>query len=205
MKRLFLFGMALMLAFTASTQNNVTRFLGIPVDGTKTAMIQKLKAKGYTYNSTLDYLQGEFNGRDVRIYVVTNNNKVWRIMVSDTYPTRNKADIRIRFNTLCGQFSKNEKYIPANMLGEYEISESEDISVQMTLYNKRYEAAYYQVSEADKDTTGLQEWALGKISKKYTEAEIKDMSEEETKQVTLSLLLEYINEKLSKKSVWFMI
>lgn len=29
----------------------VTRFLGIPVDGTKAEMIQKLKAKGFTSNA----------------------------------------------------------------------------------------------------------------------------------------------------------
>ena len=34
---------------TSFAQNDVTKFLGIPVDGTKTAMIQQLKEKGYTY------------------------------------------------------------------------------------------------------------------------------------------------------------
>ena len=54
----------------------------------------------------------------------------------------------------------NGKYMPTNITGEYAISESEDISTQMSLYNKRYEAAYYQMSEADQDTTGMQEWLL---------------------------------------------
>lgn len=58
-------------------KKDVTKFLGIPVDGTKTEMIQKLKAKGFTYNQRLDCLEGEFNGREVKIFVVTNNNKVY--------------------------------------------------------------------------------------------------------------------------------
>ena len=43
-------------------QQDVTKFLGIPVDGSKSEMIQKLKAKGYT-SSPLDkdVLVGEFN------------------------------------------------------------------------------------------------------------------------------------------------
>lgn len=62
---------------TAQT-HYITKFLGIPVDGSKTSMIQKLKQKGFTYNSYADCLTGEFNGRKVNLFVATNNNKVWR-------------------------------------------------------------------------------------------------------------------------------
>ncbi len=74
-----------MFASTCLAQKDVTKFLGIPVDGTKSAMIQKLKAKGFTYNQRRDCLEGEFNGRTVYLHVVTNNNKVYRIMVKDAY------------------------------------------------------------------------------------------------------------------------
>lgn len=151
MKRIIAITMILMLTFAASAQTNVTQFLGIPVDGTKSTMLQKLKAKGYTYNSKLDCLEGEFNGRDVRIYIVTNNNKVYRIMVADAYPTAKESDIRIRFNTLCKQFAKNERYIPVNTTGGFEIDENEKISTQITLYDKRYEAGYFQLSKSDTD------------------------------------------------------
>ena len=61
-----------------------------------------------------------------------------------------ETDIRIRFNNLCRQFGKNAKYLQAN-LGEkeYYISEDEDISYEMTVNNKRFEAAYYQMSHVD--------------------------------------------------------
>ena len=59
-------------------------FLGIPVDGSKSEMIQKLKAKGYTSSQhNKEILVGEFNGTDVNIHIATNNNKVCRIMVCD--------------------------------------------------------------------------------------------------------------------------
>jgi len=47
-------------------------------------MIQKLRDKGYIYskNGGEDVLTGEFNGTDVNIYIVTNNNKVWRIYIA---------------------------------------------------------------------------------------------------------------------------
>ena len=143
MKNLLTVVMLFVFSTALYAQKDVTKFLGIPVDGTKTAMIQKLKAKGFQYNSSGDYLTGEFNGRDVRISVVTNNNKVYRIMVVDDNNS-DETSIKIRFNTLCRQFENNKKYIP---LGDYTLSEEEDISYEMTVNNKRYEAVYYQQPE----------------------------------------------------------
>ena len=75
MKRLLVFGMALMLSAVAFSQKDVTKFLGIPVDGSKSAMIQKLKAKGFessVYKS--DILEGEFNGAEVNVFIQTNTD-----------------------------------------------------------------------------------------------------------------------------------
>ena len=60
-------------------------FLGIPVDGPKSSMIQKLKAKGFRYNQRLDCLTGEFNSSKVNISIATNKNKFWRIVVMDDF------------------------------------------------------------------------------------------------------------------------
>ena len=73
----------IVLAAGLHAQKDVTKFLGIPVDGTKSAMIQKLKAKGFTYHQKDDLLEGEFNGEKVNIAIVTQGNKVWRIAVAD--------------------------------------------------------------------------------------------------------------------------
>lgn len=63
-------------------QSDVTKFLGIPVDGFKPDMIRALKAKGFVSSITdKDILEGEFNGTQVNVYTATNNNKVYRIMV----------------------------------------------------------------------------------------------------------------------------
>lgn len=127
-------------AVVLAQPKSVTKFLGIPVDGSKAEMIQKLKDKGYTYNSQLDCLEGEFNGRDVLICVVTNNNKVYRIFVKDANSS-SESDIKIRFNNLCRQFAENKRYFPVK--ADY-ISDEEDISYEMTVHNKRYQASYYQ-------------------------------------------------------------
>ena len=104
--------MLLFVSLVANAQKDVTKFLGIPVDGLKPAMMQKLKAKGFQYNQSLDCLTGEFNGHDVRLSVVTNNNKVWRIVIQDAI-AQDEAGIKIRFNKLVQQFLNNKKYMPA--------------------------------------------------------------------------------------------
>ena len=204
MKQVVIFLLAMTIAFAATAQKNITKFLGIPVDGTKSAMIQKLKAKGFTYNATDDVLSGEFNGREVNLYIVTNKNKVYRIMVVDAVGS-SEREIKIRFNTLCRQFEKNGKYVPQNFIGEYEIGEDVVIRHEMDMENKRFEAVYYQLSEADKDSTKVSKWAVDKIIEKYGEDGYRNLSEEEARQVQLLLLGEYIREKISHKSVWFMI
>lgn len=133
--------MQLMFTVAIMAQHDVTKFLGIPVDGSRSEMIQKLEAKGYKYDKVSDLLTGEFNGRDVFIQVQTNNNKVWKIVVGDT-ESSDVINIKIRFNNLCQQFELNTRYESgsSNQL----IPDKEDIGFEMTVHKKRYEAGFFQ-------------------------------------------------------------
>ena len=152
MKKILSLAVLLVFSLAMYAQKDVTKFLGIPVDGTKSEMIKKLKEKGFTECSyDKDVLEGEFNGTDVQIFIVTNNNKVWRIAVADAYP-RDEANIRIRFNKLCSQFERNKKYFEANAdssdYTDYTIPDDEDISYEMRVNKKRYEALYTQLPDS---------------------------------------------------------
>lgn len=204
MKKILLVAMLLGCSVTLYAQNDVTQFLGIPVDGSKAEMIQKLKAKGFESSSfDRDVLTGEFNGSKVNIYVVTTNNKVSRIMVADVH-TVNETDIKIRFNTLCQQFEKNQKYIQASLLpSDYTLSDDENISYEITVHKKRYQAAYYQLPIAI-DSVAVAEDIQSAVLSKYTEEQLMNATEEQQKEIMTSAVL-YMLEKFSKKSVWFMI
>lgn len=173
MKRLLFIVLAMIATITSfAQQKDVTSFLGIPVDGTVLSMKQKLVSKGFVPKKFGDeeYLEGEFNGCNVNVYIRTNNNKVYRIMVADNN-TVDEAQIKIRFNILVSQFENNKRYIS---LGKYTLSDEEDISYEMTVHNKDYEAAFYQVPNMEKaDTLALQEKVRNELLSKYTEAELK--------------------------------
>lgn len=166
-------------------------------------MIQKLKEKGFkrqSYNNEI--LEGQFNGQKVDIHVVTNGEKVYRIMVCDAN-TINESDIKIRFNRLCSQFSNNSNYIT---LQDYSIPAEEDISYEIIVHKKRYEATFYQMPNID--STAIANKAVNefvpKLQAKFTQAQLNsstDAVQNEIKQMSF----DYFTELLLKKSVWFMI
>lgn len=152
MKKILSIIMLLIVSASLYAQKDVTKFLGIPVDGTKRAMIQKLKAKGFVYNLKNDYLSGQFNGKKVHIYIATNSNKVYRIMVADaTYI--DETNIKIRFNTLCDQFSNNQNYIHTDK--DFSIPEDEKISYECLVNKKRYDAIFYQKPSSEAETIDM--------------------------------------------------
>lgn len=198
--KLIFIALAIMLPAVSFGQKDVTKFLGIPVDGTKSEMIRKLKAKGFKLvndpYSDEKYLEGEFNGENVNVYVVTNNNKVYRIHLRDSTP-RDEIDIKIRFNKLVRQFAFNGKYTCASeSYVDYIIPDDEDISYNMLVSNKRYEALFFQNSTDDIEY----QQEIEKILSKFTPEEIENPSDE-IKEEILYHTLPY----LSKRPVWFMI
>ena len=203
-KKIFTTFVLFIITVALFAQKDVTQFLGIPVDGYKVEMIEKLKSKGFTISpNDKDVLVGEFNGTSVNIHIVTNNNKVCRIMVSDVNNS-NATDIKIRFNNLLQQFKKNEKYMTASLTPqEYVIKDDEDISYEMIVNKKRYDAAFYQLP-LKIDTVALAEKIKSKLASKYTEEQFANPTEELQKEM-ISTGLPFILEIYSKKSVWFMI
>ena len=203
MKKLIFSLLATLLTLSLYAQNDVTTFLGIPVDGFKSEMRQKLIAKGFTPKKvgTKEYLEGEFNGTDVLIYIVTNNNKVYRIMVCDAN-TQDEANIKIRFNKLVNQFKNNKRY---TALDQYTISDTEDISYEMLVHKKNFDALFYQNPDMEKvDTLALQNKIREQLLKKYKPEQLENPTEEmnqEAQAIAMSIGMDMI----FKKPVWFRI
>lgn len=192
--------MLLVLSATLYAQKEVTKFLGIPVDGTKAAMIQKLKAKGFRSNPRMNnFLVGKFNGNDVNVYIVTNKGKVCRIMVAYANEV-GASDVINQFNTLCSQFNQNKKYL---CLDDYTLPENEDISYEMLVNNKQYNAVYYQLPPNKYGTTITDEMESYLLDR-YTEDELKNLPDEKKREVFTELKENMINT-FSNRPVWFTI
>lgn len=154
-----------MLSVALYAQHNVTKFLGIPVDGSKASMIQKLKSKGFVYNN-LGYLEGVFNGEKAKLYIVTNKNKVWRIAVINKRKS-DEAQIKTRYNILIDQFSNNRRYVP---VAAEKLSQTENIGYGITLHHKEYQAVFAQLpadENVDKRTVWISIYMDSSISEEY--------------------------------------
>lgn len=203
MKKIFSVLAMLFVAITISAQKDVTKFLGIPVDGFKPAMKQKLIAKGFTPKKVGndEFLEGEFNGKDVELYIVTNNNKVYRIMVAEKNST-DEANIKIRYNNLVNQFENNKRYV---CFEDQRIPEDEDISYSRLVDKKTYDAIFYQKPDESKiDTTAYQEEIQNRLLEKYTIEQLKEPNEE-IQEYCKNVASEMAVELISKKAVWFRI
>ena len=125
--------------FSWGQTNTALKFLGIPIEGSEIAFTEKLKTKGFRYDSYTEGYKGQFNGQIVTVYVHTNHQLVDRVYVS--FPTtRSESDTRTDFNTLLRQFNKSGKYIDLSF--NEEIPSTEDISYEITCNNKRYQASF---------------------------------------------------------------
>ena len=218
MKKILILAMTVILSLGAFAQREVTKFLGIPVDGTKQSMIQKLKAKGFTYDQQTDCLYGEFNGEEVSISVQTNGNKVWRIAITDEID-RSENQIRIRFNNLVNQFENNNKYMPYKKDSQT-LSDNEDISYEISSNDKQYAAIFYQYSKDAPEFSDIltlqkeygERYAkeLKEYLSQFTEEQLENPTEEmvENSKKILNQSVQSVrkmNDLISKKVVWFTI
>lgn len=217
-KRIICSVICLLLSTNIFAQKDVTKFLGIPVDGTKSEMRQKLIKKGFKYDAKNDYLTGKFNGRDVHLYIVTNNNKVYRIMVADADDV-NEAQIKIRYNNLVNQFLNNDKYLPVSI----DTIDDIDISYEMLIHKKQISASFAQLSgdfakiykisqdiqqnsNATIDSTEIEQLMINMFKKHgYTAEQVSNLSEEELDSLLKEISKKEVLTSIVYNSVWFTI
>ena len=141
MKKLITTSLVLFIVTAVFAQEPaIFSFMGVPVDGSRSEVIVALKDKGFVYDAKNDMLSGKFNGQQSMILINENHGKVYRIIAATENPTYTEAEIRIAYNNLISQFRDNPKY-DENEPNEL-ISETEDISYEMIVHNKLYDAIF---------------------------------------------------------------
>ena len=207
MKKLlsFVIGMFVMYSFVFGQSESTLKFLGIPVDGSKSEMVAALKSKGFEYDSESDFLIGDFNGKKSQIGIVENHGKVYRVVVFDA-DTYDAGEIRIRFNNLIHQFENNDKYyyiVPNDI-----IPEDEDIHYEIIVHKKQYIAEFiynplYGNDELrDKVINEAVEESKENIK---DEKDIEFYSDKDNYDKLISAIVSLKVIQMSNSSVWFKI
>ena len=112
-------------ANSTSEKKDITQFMGIPIEGTRQEMMDKLQNIGFIASSSDSDLQGYFNGQWVDVYLGVHKGQVWRVDVLETQ-TYDENDIKHRYNQVLNQFKDSPKY-QYNECDATEISYDEDI------------------------------------------------------------------------------
>ena len=171
MRKLFYIVVLSLLVVSAFGQNpGALKFLGIPIDGPKAQFVAALKAKGYYYNSLSEVYEGQFNGQPVNVYVHTNHNLVDRVYVA--FPLTNEDGIRVEFNRLLAQFKASGKYM--DLVMNEEIPADDDISYEITVHNKRYQASF-SYFDPDRDPVAFTDALLDKFSDFFTAEQLRSL------------------------------
>ena len=209
MKRLlsFVIGILIMCSTVFGQSEGTLKFLGIPVDGSKSEMVAALKDKGFRYDSNSGFLVGDFNGMESHIGIVENHGKVYRVVVFDAN-TSDEGQIRIRFNNLIHQFeNSNGKYYYIDQNDK--IPEDEYISYETIVHEKQYSAEFIYNPLYGNDelrnrlvNEAVEEIKLSSEKKGITYEEFysdKDLYNQLVSSVTDKII------QMSKGSVWFTI
>lgn len=196
MKRLIFSLLISLITISAFAKKDVTKFLGIPVDGTKSEMIQKLKAKGFKssyYDNEI--LEGEFNGRSVKIFISTASNIVNHIIV--LYGNKlNRKNVIAQFNELLNQFNnKTDKY--ANLSGTCEIFETGDDNTAQIMFDYRIKESGYRAIYAQRPEAEINKIVEKRLSNKYS---IDELNNPDLK-IGLDILGEKINYILEENKI----
>ena len=189
MKRFITLVATLLMSVSMFAQSKAPiSFLGIPIDGTKANMINALVDEGFEHiktNSGEDVLIGDFNGRKSHIYIVTNRNKVYRIMVAYADYV-SEAQIKINYNNLLSQFKKSEKYVELDE--NPSIPDDEDISYEILVHKKTYDSSFWvKPNFTDEETAQIQK-------------DVEGMDEEDALRYAMQKALDAMNGQ-----VWFRI
>lgn len=181
MKRTLLIALlTLFSAMCVGQDGGPLKFLGIPIDGTETQFAAKLKAKGFIYNSVTEGYKGQFNGKNVDVYIHTNHNMVDRVYVA--FPYTSEESIRVEFNRLLSQFNDNGKYMDLSM--NEEIPSNEDISYEVTVNKKRYQASF-SYFDSDRDPIALITALMDKLTDFFTDEQLAELKDYVTKAMDL--------------------
>ncbi len=179
--RLFFVILFCLFCVNIFAQRDVTTFLGVPIDGAKDELLEKLKDKGWLPSMKgSDVLHGQFEKIDLELRVVTYNDTVYRIVLSDR-STFDEKEIITRYNMLCDYFLESHRY---SGNASQKLSETMDLTYEMKTMNRHIDAVFYQMPDMTTDTynniTAHFQSSYSEKKRQQAFARLKDASEDES-------------------------
>lgn len=148
--RKLVFTLLMLLTLSLNAQDNVMKFMGIPIDGPKSEMISKLEKNGFVpenvfkdlekaendvlksggeisggrirENDEMYGMKGQFDGRDCTLVILSYHGKVYKVVVAINDSYKRKLDAFILFNDYANKL-QNKYYDENNLYKPLDYSE----------------------------------------------------------------------------------
>lgn len=137
MKRTIIAALTLVLSLTLSAQNNVTVFMGVPVDGTEASMIAHLMKNGATRKGE-NIVLNKIDGNPYIIRLKTNKGRLWRVSMIDSKGTKDVNRILSIYEAMIDAYREN-----TNQYCEYEYNKPVNPADSLNWENYIHQGAYY--------------------------------------------------------------
>ena len=198
-----------LISVMALAQSDVTKFLGIPVDGSVDAMARKLEAKGFKIvlrESECVTMEGVFNGAKSNIFVFGNGHKVGKIGVAEDLTIESRTNAKNRYNRIVKQFMNKSgyTYLDVNL-----IPDDEDIEYEMLVKDKQYRTTFYQMPEwpnaknLSKEELENSDCIVAKfyrlLRRRGVDAKDGDISNDKLKEATYSIMHGMLTGEMSEE------
>lgn len=145
MKRLLAIALSSMLAASLSAQGNITSFLGIPVNGTKAEVTQKLIEQGAVKVKDGLLISG-IDQMAFLIRIKTHKGKVYRISLIDTKGTKDVKTALDRYNSLIDSYRGNTCGYTEYEHNSFVIF-NDEATAERHIHEGDYYAEFFQVAD----------------------------------------------------------
>lgn len=167
--------------------NPTITFLGVPVDGTKSDIINALTSKGFAYDMDEDGMFGEFEGEGAFVHISENKaGKVYQLMIYFHTKESAKENIEV-YNKLVTRYNADSTAY-WSFYEEELLPENANLDSLLNIDDNIW--AEYLLSQ-QVDTAAYLENVFAVMLSKYTPEQIKNPTEEQRMQ-TVSIMQQEI-------------
>ncbi len=142
MKRILSIILSMLLALSVQAKKDVTTFMGVSVDGSRSKVITALKAAGCS-SSDAQTLQCDFCGQKMTVEVRSSRKGVYQVVLTEKTGTENVDSAIVRYNSLIDWFRSNGEYTEYES-NPYIYKTGNQNTIARYIHEKWYYAEFFQ-------------------------------------------------------------
>lgn len=148
MKKLFSILLVTLLSFSVSAENEVTSFMGIPVEGNKKTLTESILSKGFKLTKD-NHIYGWYNSENVLVKILEGDKGVYGIEVIEVKGTKEVLSAITKYNSMVDWFKNLANYTEYEANTPIIFDNIETKSIKKFIEKEWFVAEFYQKTKSD--------------------------------------------------------